>query len=88
MVVTILDYYLYFVNSQNADTEGGDRLFKRIKALCKLNKISIASLEKALGFGNGTIGRWGKGSSPTVENLKRVADFFGVTVDFLIKEDG
>lgn len=60
-------------------------IYKKISTLCKENKISIARLEKELGIGNGTIGRWEK-SSPTVENLKKVADYFGVTVNDLISQ--
>ena len=58
-------------------------IYGNIAQLCKKNGISIAKLEKELGIGNGTIGRWEK-SSPTIDNLKKVADYFGVTVDGLI----
>lgn len=54
-----------------------------ITKLCKEKKISIAKLERDTGISNGTIGRWEK-SSPTVENLKKVADYFGCTIDELI----
>lgn len=60
-------------------------MFAKIESLCKENGISIARLEVTLGLGNGTIGRWGKGVSPTVEKLKLVADYFSVTVDELIR---
>ena len=58
-------------------------IVKNISALCKKENISIARLEKELGLGNATISRWSR-SSPTVENLKKVADYFGVTVDQLL----
>ena len=51
--------------------------------MCVKKGISIAKLEKETGIGNGTIGRWDK-SSPTVEKIKKVADYFGVSVDALI----
>jgi transcriptional regulator with XRE-family HTH domain len=60
-------------------------LFDKIKKLCNEHGISIARLEKELGFGNATIQGWRK-SSPTVEKLKSVADYFGVTVDELLKD--
>ena len=60
-------------------------LYANIQQLCKERGISIARLEKETGIGNATIGRWDK-SSPTVAKLKSVADFFGVTVDDLIKD--
>jgi len=59
-------------------------LVKRIKELCKRKGITLHRLEQETGLGNGIISRWEK-SSPTVENLKKVADYFGVTIDMLIK---
>lgn len=58
-------------------------VFKKISELCKEKGVSIAKLEKETGISNGTIGKWSK-SSPTAEKLERVADFFGVSVDYLL----
>ena len=58
-------------------------IYENVVSLCKKAGISIARLEIETGIGNGTIGRWKK-SSPNVDNVKKVADFFGVTVDSLI----
>lgn len=55
-----------------------------ITRLCKENNVSIARLERDTEIGNGTIGRWGT-SSPTLENAKKVADYFNVSVDDLMK---
>lgn len=60
-------------------------VFNNIASLCKDRNISIAKLEKAIGLGNATIRTW-KTSSPSVDRLKLVADYFGVTVDSLISE--
>lgn len=54
-----------------------------IQKLCKEKGISIFKLEKELGFGNGTIYKWDK-SSPAVDKLKRVAEYLGVSTDFLL----
>lgn len=65
---------------------GGETLIlDNIQKLCKERGISVARLERELGFGNATIRGWGS-SSPNVDNLKKVADFFGVTVDSLISD--
>lgn len=61
-------------------------IYKNIAKLCVKSGTSISKLEKELGLGNGTIGRWEK-SSPTVENIKKVADHFGVKVDDLLSSD-
>lgn len=60
-------------------------IYTNILALCRTNGISIAKLERELGFGNATVRGWAT-SSPTVEKLKAVADYFGVTVDSLLSE--
>lgn len=58
-------------------------IFKRIAQLCKEKGVSVAKLERETGISNGTISRWGS-SSPTVEKLEKVADYFGVSVDSLL----
>lgn len=58
-------------------------IFKKISELCKEKGISVAKLERETGISNGTISRWGS-SSPTVEKLEKVADYFGVSVDSLL----
>ena len=59
-------------------------ILKRILELAEKNNISISCLEKTLGFGNGTIKKWGE-SSPSVENLKKVADYFGVSIEYFLE---
>lgn len=61
-------------------------IYQNVVRLCKEKGISIAKLERETGMGNGTIGRWEK-SSPNVDNVKKVADFFGCTVDELLTEE-
>ena len=58
-------------------------ILANITKLCKERGISIAKLERETGISNGTISRWGA-SSPTVENVRKVADFFNVTIDTLV----
>lgn len=60
-------------------------LLKNISRLCKEKGIAISRLERETGISNGTIGRWGT-SSPTVENVRKVAEYLGTTVDALISE--
>ena len=60
-------------------------LYKNILVLCEKRKISVAALEKALGLGNATIRGWEQ-SSPRLSNVQAVAEYFGCTVDDLIRE--
>ena len=61
-------------------------ILENISVLCKKRGISIAKLEKECGLGNATIRGWNN-SSPKVENLKSVADYFGTSVDTLLRQD-
>lgn len=61
-------------------------IFNNIKRLCEQQGITITELERSVGLASYTIGKW-RNVSPTIGNLKAVADFFGVTVDELIREE-
>lgn len=58
----------------------------KISMLCNERNISIGKLENILGFGNGTIWKWRK-SSPSVEKLKAVADYFGVSIEYFLSDE-
>lgn len=55
-----------------------------VRRLCREHDISIFALENATGVGNGCICRWDK-RPPNITSLNKVAEFFGVTVDSLLK---
>ena len=57
--------------------------YNRIENLRKSKGISQGNLEKELGFSNGSVSKW-KNSMPTPERLKKLADFFDVSVDYLV----
>ncbi|WP_295234943.1 helix-turn-helix transcriptional regulator [Veillonella sp.] len=59
-------------------------IFEVVKQLCDDRNISINKLEKALGFGNGTISAW-KRSSPSVDKLLKIANYFNVPLETLLK---
>lgn len=56
-----------------------------IKRLCKEKKTTIAAIERACGFGNGSIRKWDS-ASPAYERIKTVADFLGVSVSEITSE--
>lgn len=87
LAALILEENLTIANrKRNFSITGGVILiFDNIARLCKDRHISIARLEREIGVGNATIRGW-KHASPTVEKLKLVADYFGCTVDDLLKE--
>lgn len=58
-------------------------LYDEILILCGKSGISLARLEREIHLGNGTIRRWKHGQA-SVDKVKRVADYFGVSVDSLL----
>ncbi len=58
-------------------------LKERIKTLCKENGISVNKLEKSLGFGTGYIAKL-ENSVPNTAKIQLIADFFNVSLDFLM----
>ncbi|KRL01430.1 helix-turn-helix domain-containing protein [Liquorilactobacillus capillatus] len=55
----------------------------RIKKLAKDQKMSVYELEEELGFGRNTIYQWTK-RTPSAERVRKVADYFGVSIDYIM----
>jgi transcriptional regulator with XRE-family HTH domain len=58
-------------------------LRERVKILCKEQKTSLNVLETECGFAKGYASKLDK-STPNAENLRKIADFFNVSVDYLM----
>lgn len=58
-------------------------ILEKIQLLCKEAGINPSNLEVELGFGKGTLYKWNK-SSPNTDKLSKVADYFHVSVDWLL----
>lgn len=58
-------------------------ILERIKTLCRTHGMSISQLEDKLGFGRNYLYSWKK-RMPGVDKVKRVADYFDVSVDYLL----
>lgn len=58
-------------------------LYERIKKCADERKISITNLEKAVGFSNGTIGKWKK-SEPKASTLYQVASYFNKPIEYFL----
>lgn len=92
MLVRLSDYFGVSIDSllKGANVKMRENrtsnLYASIQQLCKKHNITIAFLERACGLGNGTIKKWGTAAS-SVDRLKKVADYFGVSIDSLLKDD-
>lgn len=55
----------------------------KIKELARQRNLTLSALEKELGFGNGTIGKW-DAHSPNCDKLAAVAEFLNTSADYLL----
>lgn len=89
MVISIIEYFLQSVNAIieyfRQSTEVIFTIYRIIKEICQKKGMSIRSVERQAGLGNGTISGWSK-CSPTLEKIRAVADILGCTVDDLITD--
>ncbi|UXS58508.1 helix-turn-helix domain-containing protein [Staphylococcus delphini] len=60
--------------------------FQRIQKLANSKGMSIAELERKLNLSNGSISRWKK-AAPSSKGLTAIADYFDVSVDYLLGRD-
>ena len=58
-------------------------LRERVKELCKKNGTSMNQVEIDLSFGKGYLSKLGE-STPNAKKIQKIADYFGVTVDYLL----
>jgi transcriptional regulator with XRE-family HTH domain len=57
-----------------------------IQRLCREKGTTLCEVERKTGLGNGVIARW-KDSNPRVDRLAAVAEYFGVTLDDLLRDN-
>lgn len=57
-------------------------MIERIRYLCSEHGITFAGLEKALSFANGSIAKTNEKTQ--ISRIKTIADYFNVSVDYLI----
>ena len=60
--------------------------FEIIKYLAKKRGISLNDIEEALGYGRNTLYKL-KSSPPNAQRLLEIADYFNVSVDYLLGRD-
>lgn len=58
-------------------------LLDRINLLCKEKGISRRQMEKEAGLGTGSTSKWKSGYRPNQNSLKKLSDFFGVSLAYL-----
>nr|DAF46835.1 MAG TPA: repressor protein [Siphoviridae sp. ctBrh2] len=84
-LATVLTFFVkyFFLNERNIDMT----TFERIKNLAKNQGKSLNTVEEELGYGKNVLYRL-KTTNPSAERLQEIADYFGVSVDYLLgRED-
>ncbi|MDR0472356.1 MAG: helix-turn-helix domain-containing protein [Treponema sp.] len=61
-------------------------IWERLVKLAKTQKKSLKGAAKATGVSEGAISGWKK-SFPTVDNLAYLADYYGVSLDYLVFDE-
>lgn len=54
-----------------------------VKQLCEEKGVKLSDLEKDLGLGHRTIYNWNT-CSPAIDKVKKVADYFGVSINYML----
>ena len=58
--------------------------FQRFYELCRRNGTSPNAIREELGASSGSITAWKQGALPRPAMVAKIADYFGVTVDYLL----
>lgn len=61
--------------------------YQHFEQLCLERGESMDGIVKELGFSGGVVTKWKNGSIPRNSTLKKIADHFGVTVDWLLSDE-
>lgn len=58
--------------------------YERLEKICLRNGITVSALVKALGLSTSKVTAWKKGSVPKGEVLVKIADYFGLSLDYIL----
>ena len=58
--------------------------FNRFKALCEERQISVYRACTDIGLNRSAVAKWKEGSKPNGTTAAKLADYFGVTTDYLL----
>lgn len=61
--------------------------YDRFLDLCKRKNLKPTAVIEELGFSSGNMSRWKNGKVPRGDSLKRVAEYFNVSTDYLLGND-
>lgn len=63
-------------------------IYIRIKELCAERGITLAKLEEDTGLSSSIIRKWKNNTSPSIDKVKVIAEYFNVSTDYLVGLSG
>ena len=61
--------------------------FDRFKVLCEKKGVSAYRACTDIGLNRSSVAKWKNGSTPNGTTLQKLADYFGVSVDYLLEKE-
>lgn len=61
--------------------------YDRLKALCLKKGVTLTNLVKSLNMSTGNLSKWKNGNIPKSDTIRALAEYFGVTADYLLGND-
>lgn len=58
--------------------------YENLKKLCSQKGITVTVLCNELGFSSGNMSRWKNGAAPGSRSIAKIADYFNISVDYLL----
>ena len=62
----------------------GENLYGRVKLLCKEKGVSIAQMERDIGFQRGNAYKW-KNANLSISSLAKLSAYFGKPISYILK---
>ena len=60
-------------------------MYSVFQSLCEQNGVKPAEVARETGIAKATLSEWKNGTyTPKIDKLQKIADFFGVTIDYLL----
>jgi len=60
--------------------------FERFKTLCEKGNTNVTTVTRELGYSTGSMSQWKSGSMPRGDVIANVANYFGVSTDYLLMQ--
>ena len=60
------------------------RFFEQYKKICEARGISLNGAAKEIGLPSSSVTHWKDGAVPRMKTIQKIADYFGVTTDYLL----